>query len=199
MRHLARFLRISASETKFSSFNVTWFPFLTCFNICCHVTFQETLFDFEYFDTVVCSLRVVELQKADRSLESTSRFKANSEWSVATLWLLWCVYCTNWLHDAICVHLSQTVVLLVVTGGQWWSLGAGDKLCVIVVPSVPVESSGSVVELRTPDQANLGSNIVVRSSSASYFHSTLIQFTQLYEWIHGYRHWLIFVRAAFAH
>ena len=34
---------------------------------------------------------------------------------------------------------------------------------------------------------------------ASFFHSTLLQFTQLYKWVPGYRQWWICVRAAFTH
>ena len=34
---------------------------------------------------------------------------------------------------------------------------------------------------------------------ASYFHSTLLQFTQLYKCVPGYRQWWICVRAALVH
>ena len=43
-----------------------------------------------------------------------------------------------------------------------------------------VECSGSEVELRTLDYENLGSNPVLRCFLGSFFHSTLLQFTQLY-------------------
>ena len=59
-----------------------------------------------------------------------------------------------------------------------------------------VERSGSGVELQTLDYENLGSNQVPPSFCVS---STLLQFTQLYERVPGYRQWWIFIRAAFVY
>ena len=90
---------------------------------------------FEYFDTFVCSLRVVELQKTDRSLMSMSWFKAGSD-----QWLLCGFFCVSivpvdFMMQYVYIFHRPLFCLssLVVTGGHWWSLGAGDKVCVVVV------------------------------------------------------------------
>ena len=63
-----------------------------------------------------------------------------------------------------------------------------------------VESSGLGVELRTLDYENPGSNPGCGVKTlGKFFHSTLLQFTQLNKLVPGYRQWWICVRAAFAH
>ena len=61
-----------------------------------------------------------------------------------------------------------------------------------------LEHSGSGVELRTLDYENPGSNPGCGVKTfGKFFQSTLLQFTQLYKWVPGYRQWWICIRAAF--
>ena len=53
-----------------------------------------------------------------------------------------------------------------------------------------VECNGSVLECLTINHANLGSNVVLLFWPLGMFvHSTLLQFTQLFKRVHGYRQW----------
>ena len=63
-----------------------------------------------------------------------------------------------------------------------------------------MERSGSGVELRTLDYENPGSNHGCGAKTfGRFFHSTLLQFTQLNKWVPGYRQLWLCVRATFAH
>ena len=63
-----------------------------------------------------------------------------------------------------------------------------------------VERNGSGVELRTLYYENPASNPGCGIKTlGKFFHSTLLQFTQLNKWVPGYRQWWICVGAAFAH
>ena len=62
------------------------------------------------------------------------------------------------------------------------------------------QQSDSGVELRTLDYENPDSNPGCGVETlGKFFHSTLLQFTQLNKWVSDYRQWWICVRAAFAH
>ena len=77
---------------------------------------------------------------------------------------------------------------------EWWNL------LLILTSAYHVERNGSGVELRTLDYENPGSNPGCGVKiMGKFFHSTLLQFTQLNKWVPGYRQWWICVRAAFAH
>ena len=61
----------------------------------------------------------------------------------------------------------------------------------VISETANLERNGSGVELRILDCGV--------KTLGKFFHSTLLQFTQLYKWVPGYRQWWICVRAAFAH
>ena len=74
------------------------------------------------------------------------------------------------------------------------------QLCFIMLSTFLRERSGSGVELRIIDYENPGSNPGCGVKTlGKFFHSTLLQFTQLNKRVHGCRQWWICVRAAFAH
>ena len=57
-----------------------------------------------------------------------------------------------------------------------------------------VQCNGPVLECLTFNHANLGSNVVLLfQKMGKFIHSTLLQFTQPFKRVHGYRQWWIFV------
>ena len=95
-----------------------------------------------------------------------------------------------WCLESRCNYLNTQYHSSVHESGQTGNDIGISKNC----PSLTGRAPGSWLQ-----EPGFESCAAVLKPRASVFHSTLLQFTQLYKWVPGYRQWWICVRVVFAH